>query len=374
MKCQRCGTENEGNFCIKCGAQINEPAAQQAEIKPQKKKKPFFFRWWFILLVILTVIFAVNKLMPDGEKINWDDIVLGEMLPEPPNDQGEIHENTAESLRIDIGEVTDKEYASYIESCKEKGFTVDAKSDSSSYTAYNSKGYKLSASIYSSSGEMSIDLEPPMEMTDIKWPTSVAGKIIPMPKSKMGKFDYEDEDGFAVHIGNMTKAEYDEYVEACAKRGFTVDYSKDDDYYYADNNEGWHIDLNYEGNNVMRISVDAPDEETDDSDDEDTDDWDDNEADDSDAATDSGKLGADFKAAMDSYEEFMDEYVEFMKKYNKNPNDYSLMMDYADYMSEYAEFVDDFAAWEDEEMNAAETAYYFEVQSRVNKKLLEVAN
>lgn len=41
-------------------------------------------------------------------------------------------------------------------------------------------------------------------------------------------------------------------------------------------------------------------------------------------------------------------------------------------MSKYADAVKDFEAWEDTEMNAAETAYYLEVQTRINEKLLEV--
>lgn len=90
--------------------------------------------------------------------------------------------------------------------------------------------------------------------------------------------------------------------------------------------------------------------------------------------SDNDGLDPDFKAAMDSYEKFMDEYVAFMKKYKDNPSDLGLLADYADYMSKYADFVEDFEKWEDEEMNAAETAYYIEVQSRVSKKLLEVAN
>ena len=89
--------------------------------------------------------------------------------------------------------------------------------------------------------------------------------------------------------------------------------------------------------------------------------------------TDNGRLDPDFKAAMDSYEKFMDEYVAFMKKYSANPTDTSLLADYADYMTKYADFVEDFEKWEDEEMNATETAYYIEVQSRVSKKLLEIA-
>lgn len=82
----------------------------------------------------------------------------------------------------------------------------------------------------------------------------------------------------------------------------------------------------------------------------------------------------EFKTAMDSYENFMNEYVNFMKKYKADPSDMSLLMDYTDYMSKYSEFVEDFEEWEDDDdMNAAETAYYIDVQARVSKKLLEIA-
>lgn len=92
-----------------------------------------------------------------------------------------------------------------------------------------------------------------------------------------------------------------------------------------------------------------------------------------DKETATNSIDPDFKAAMDSYEKFMDEYVAFMKKYKANPSDLGLLADYADYMSKYADFVEDFEKWDDEELNAAETAYYIDVQARVSKKLLEVA-
>ena len=63
----------------------------------------------------------------------------------------------------------------------------------------------------------------------------------------------------------------------------------------------------------------------------------------------------------------------FIKKYKENPTDISLLSDYATYMSKYADFVEDFEKWETQEMNAVETAYYIDVQARVSKKLLEVA-
>lgn len=81
----------------------------------------------------------------------------------------------------------------------------------------------------------------------------------------------------------------------------------------------------------------------------------------------------EFKQAMDSYEEFMNEYCEFMKKYAESDGtDVGLLADYASYMSKYADVVEDFEAWDDGEMNTAETAYYLDVQTRISKKLLEV--
>lgn len=82
----------------------------------------------------------------------------------------------------------------------------------------------------------------------------------------------------------------------------------------------------------------------------------------------------EFKKAMDSYEEFMNEYCEFMEKYAESDGtDVGLLADYASYMSKYTDVVEDFEAWDDGEMNTAETAYYLDVQTRVSKKLLEVA-
>lgn len=89
--------------------------------------------------------------------------------------------------------------------------------------------------------------------------------------------------------------------------------------------------------------------------------------------TNSGGIRADFKSAMDSYEKFFDEYVAIMKKYANNPSDMSILGDYTKYMGKYAQMMGDFEKWESEDMNAAETAYYLEVQGRITKKLLEVA-
>ena len=330
------------------------------------------------LCAILALIMMLSLAACGGETIVWDDIILGDKLPEPPANKGEIHTNAADDLWIDINDLSDKQFNDYVEACKEMGFTVDAESNSSSYNAYNAEGYKLSLGHYGSDADMSIQLDAPMEMGTITWPTSIAGQMLPTPMSTTGKFSYEYEDHFYVYVGNTTRSDYAEYVTACSEKGFNVDYNKGDDYYYADNSEGWHISVRYEGNNIMTIDIDAPDEEDDN---KDTTPATQPSTEPSSEATtpvtedkkDNNAIDPEFKAAMDSYEEFMDEYVAFMKKYKANPSDLSLLTDYANYMSKYADFVEDFEKWEDEEMNAAETAYYIDVQARVSKKLLEAA-
>ena len=81
----------------------------------------------------------------------------------------------------------------------------------------------------------------------------------------------------------------------------------------------------------------------------------------------------EFKEAMDSYEAFFDEYVAIMKKYKANPTDLSILTDYATYMGQYADMMQKFEAWENEDLNKEELAYYIDVQARITKKLLEVA-
>lgn len=62
-----------------------------------------------------------------------------------------------------------------------------------------------------------------------------------------------------------------------------------------------------------------------------------------------------------------------MKKYNDNPSDTTLLKDYTSYLSKYNDMLNKFDKWENEDLNDAETKYYIEVQTRVNKKLTDEA-
>lgn len=389
MICSRCGKEFNGKFCEHCGAPAPSTAAPTPGTYPteptptKKKKKPIYKRWWFYVIVVIAAIAVISSISGNkSEKIKWDDIILSEQLPEPPKKNGKINDNTAEALSVEIYKISDKQFNNYVEACKAKGFTVDSESDySSSYDAYNAAGYKLSLGYYGSRDQMEIELEKPIEMSAITWPTSKAGKQLPAPKSTTGKFSYENDDGFSVYIGNTSKDDYNSYVKACSDKGFTVNYNKDDNFYDADNNAGWHVSIKYEGNNIMSIDIDAPSESsTAPSASEDTT----KPAESKQAQSKPAKtpnndsdmvdgMHRDFKEAMDSYEEFFDEYVAFMKKYENSDNPMSMFSDYTKFMSQYSETMQKLDEWKSKDLNTKEAAYLLDVTNRINKKLLEVA-
>lgn len=343
MICSRCGKEFNGKFCEHCGAPAPSTAAPTPGTYPteptptKKKKKPIYKRWWFYVIVVIAAIAVISSISGNkSEKIKWDDIILSEQLPEPPKKNGKINDNTAEALSVEIYKISDKQFNNYVEACKAKGFTVDSESDySSSYDAYNAAGYKLSLSHYGSEDEMKIELEKPIEMSSITWPTSKAGKQLPAPKSTKGKFTHENDDGFNVYIGNTSKDDYNSYVKACSDKGFTVNYDKGDSFYNADNSAGWHVSIKYVGNNIMSIDIDAPSESSTapSASEGTTKPAESKQAQSKPAKTannDSDMVDGmhrDFKEAMDSYEEFFDEYVAFMKKYENSDNPMSMFSD-----------------------------------------------
>lgn len=81
----------------------------------------------------------------------------------------------------------------------------------------------------------------------------------------------------------------------------------------------------------------------------------------------------EFKEAMDSYEAFYEEYCEFMKEYSENPTDLSLLKQYTELLGKMEEADEKFQAWEDGDMNQAETEYYMEVHMRILQMLSEVS-
>ena len=304
-----------------------------------------------------------------------DEIVLSNIIPEVKGTVDHTYENTEEELWIRFSSVDDNQYKDYITACKDRGFTVEEKTEYSGYIAFNADGYQIELTHFSGSEDLTIQLKAPMEMDEIIFPIGKAGKLVPKPKSRFGKINFEHDDYFCLYLGKTPKSDYNAYVSACIDKGFTVGYSKSDTRFDAYNSDGWHLDLSYEGNSVMFIRVDPPRKSDESEQLSDTSKPETTNAPETSkpAEADASGLRSDFKEAMDNYESFMNDYVDFMKKYKANPTDLSLITDYTTYISKYNELSQSFEKWNSSDMNDAEKAYYIEVQTRVNNKLLEAA-
>ncbi|MBS4785058.1 MAG: hypothetical protein KH009_02995 [Clostridiales bacterium] len=355
------------------------------------------------ILAVLLALFFVVMLVQCGakEKLDWPSSGLAVQLPEPESKYGKVRSDTSDSLSVWIEEVTERDYRDYLEQCKELGFIIDPDQDLG-YAAYNDEGYHLQLRYAKSNEKMSIDLDAPIKFGALQWPNSELSSLIPKPKSKLGKTDWDRATGFFIYVAETSEQDFANYVTACSAAGFTVDYNKGEDYYRAKDAAGNSLSLDYEGFRTMTIRLEAAEQI--------------DEAGSSAASSQSSVetvapivpekpvqqpepeavipetapeepvkeeapeaeptgIRPEFKAAMDSYEAFFDEYVAFMRKYaNADPTDaLMLLSDYADYMDQYADTMEKLSALDDGTLSSEELDYYIEVYARITQKLLDAA-
>lgn len=210
---------------------------------------------------------------------------------------------------------------------------------------------------------------------EITWPTSAIAQLLPVPEDlSNGVISSDREDYLSVYLGKLSKDDYQSYVEQCKEKGFTVDYSSSDDYYFANNSEGYRLSVDYDvDRRMMDVSVSAPVETTPTSEatpeptettteEPTTDD------------TSSEEVDPDFKATMDSYETTINNYCNFMEKYNNaGPEDTAAMLaDHTSYLQQYTETIDALNSIDEDSLSVADLAYYTEVNGRISQRLLEV--
>lgn len=233
----------------------------------------------------------------------------------------------------------------------------------------------VSPNSYSSSSQSKSD-----DFKEFTWPTSGLATLLPTPESTFGKVSIESSTSLYVYVGNTSEQQYDAYVEACREKGFTVDYTKGGDYFYASNAEGYDLSLSYnDEESYMSIDLDAPQGESSSGS---------SSSASSSAGAEASAQSADvavaddapvngirpsFKEAMDSYEEFFNQYCDFMAKYNANPSSPTMIAEYAKFMAQYTETMGKLDAMGEEDMSDQELQYYTEVMSRINQKLAAVA-
>lgn len=236
--------------------------------------------------------------------------------------------------------------------------------------------------------------DPTDRFAEMQWPDRGLGAMLPAPESSYGVIYNDKAQWFNGDVGNYTREQYGAYVASCEDAGFTVEYTKNNDAFWAWNEEGYYLHLGYdEDKSYMSFSLEAPKEEesggsgvSDGGSEEDV------GADDG-AATDapnqktnqdeeptggasaSGEVTPSFKEYMDSYEAFFDEYIAFMDKYEES-TDYTpeMLDDFNTYMERYTDMTTKMNEVDTDELSPADLAYYNEVNARVYEKLYDLEN
>ena len=81
----------------------------------------------------------------------------------------------------------------------------------------------------------------------------------------------------------------------------------------------------------------------------------------------------DYRAMLDEYEDFMNKCCDFMEKYSNGSGDtLSMAADYAEMMSQYSGWAEKMDAVDESELSDEDAQYYIEVQTRINRRLLEI--
>lgn len=205
------------------------------------------------LLLFIPFVYSLNNFIVD--QYDWSEVVLNEKLPQPSIRSLDVQINEEYMLHIQALNVGRLDFTKYVKQVKDFGYVIEPKSYSGYYQAFNDNGDKISVNSYTFNNTMYIDLIPYEELGELVWPNSDIASLIPIPKSNIGKITWETVDNFHVKVGNTTLKDFNAYVELCKEKGFTVDYSRGEDSFYAYNEDGYSLDLRYEGFNTMYIRL-----------------------------------------------------------------------------------------------------------------------
>lgn len=342
-----------------------------------KEKK----RYIYVLIALVGVVLIIPSARACTaqkekvvEEIEWSILDMGDMIPEPKSTKIDISLNSAERLSIDVYDMTENDCYAYMKECeKEYNYNIDVDKVSSTFSAYNSEGYKLF--IVHVGDYMSISLDCPVEFEEYEFPDYAIQNGLPLPKSEVGHYEWKYDDNFNVKIGNTTEEDYKEYVSSCIEAGFIKDSQEGKQFYNGSNESGYKISVSYLGFNTMSIDFDSP------------------KAEEEPTPTpeqkeeitktpeipnipdiDAGTVDPEFKAMMDSYEQFFNEYVDFINSYTSaDPMEALNMLEsYSSYMEQYAEALTKLGEINQGDLSTAELLYYTEVTKRIYDRLGEI--
>jgi len=203
----------------------------------------------YILIIPYFGIFVFNR--KNYSIYEWNKMLLSTIIEKPSSNYGIIVSNTNEYLSISVNQISRVQFEEYIESCKNKGFLFDIEESSRSFKANNQYGYELIVKYNQFTDEMEVKLRIPI----LNWQDGNLNKVVPIPKSKYGKIEKNDDASFVAYVGATSKEEYYNYVVLCSNEGFNINIKNSLTQFSASNKESRKLLLEYLENQIMKITI-----------------------------------------------------------------------------------------------------------------------
>ncbi|MDY6062779.1 MAG: DUF6591 domain-containing protein [Erysipelotrichaceae bacterium] len=239
--------------------------AYNSKNKSNFKSKKSRFGYLGIFLVIIFMVVAVIKGGNSGSQISntknkekWSDILIKDKIPEFKSSNIHIVENEKNILKVEISDVSESDFKSYIKEVKQKGFDIDANDSETNYSAFNKEDYKISLDYLNVKKELSINVTELEKLGEIFWSTSEKAGLLPKPSFELGKVISDNKDRYSVIINKMPLEKYKEYIKKCHEMGFNIDVKNEEKVFKAYNSDKYKLEVSYLGAGRMAIGVYEP--------------------------------------------------------------------------------------------------------------------
>lgn len=264
FKCSECGKEisDKAESCPNCGCPVSAMIQKENKLnknsdnKLSKNKKA---RPWLIIvgavIVLVVVASVIISSLPSIYK--WSEVILKSFLPEPTSVYGSLRTNDADDLDLTVKNISFSNYENYVDECIKEGYTYVIESSASSYNALNEDGYELELDYNERNETMDVSLEVRIS-GKIKWSNSELAMLLPVPKSEQGSIVNDYTYGYEVYIGETNKTEFNRYISECKEKDFDLNIRKGDNTFYAENELGYELVVEYYECDLIYIDLSVP--------------------------------------------------------------------------------------------------------------------
>ena len=264
-RCETCGAAVPAgkSSCSVCGTAIKEATQKVERVEsaaPQATENRNRIRIAVVSLLVLLVWGLYSQVSSCVSYSNslqdWPTSGFAQMVPVAKTKCESVSElSDSLHIRSEKGKVDERAFDAYVEGCKAAGYVIDPEVYAKVYVAYNDEGYKVRVSWSDSDGQMNVDLDAPLIEGGFSWPTSGLATMLPSLEKTKGKIIYDSSSDFRAYVGDVSPEEFSDYANWCFDSGYNIDFSRGEDLFKADNSDGWHISLQYEGFNTMSLSL-----------------------------------------------------------------------------------------------------------------------